>query len=118
MKTQTNTASGESGHHGQPGNRMPSQVSTKEAKAGDGALARARARHPQWGIWVSSADRYWATRMGHARLTERAHPGWAMTVDADSLPELETRISAQAEYEQGPALSLGAIQADIGRWAS
>ena len=89
-------------------------MSTEEVKAGDGALAEARARHPRWGVWISSAGRYWATRMGHARLTERVHPGWAMTVDADSLAELETRIEAQREYEQAPHPSSGAIRADAG----
>jgi hypothetical protein len=29
-----------------------------------------------------------------------------MTVDADSLPELETRIKEQEEYDQPPASSL------------
>ena len=66
-------------------------------------LAEARARHPSWGVWISSAGRYWATRRGNLRLTESVHPGWAMTVDADSLAELETRIKAQEEYEQGAA---------------
>jgi hypothetical protein len=67
------------------------------------ALAEARARHPSWGIWLSSAGRYWATRRGNLRLTENVHPGWAMTVDADSLVELETRIKEQEEYDQGAA---------------
>lgn len=67
------------------------------------ALAEAQARHPYWGVWISSAGRYWATRRGNLRLTETVHPGWAMTVDADSLAELETRIKAQEGYEQGAA---------------
>jgi hypothetical protein len=67
------------------------------------ALAEARARHPSWGIWLSSADRYWATRRGNLRLTKNVHSGWAMTVDADSLVELETRIKEQEEYDQGAA---------------
>jgi hypothetical protein len=67
----------------------------------DDALIEARARHPRWGVWISSAGRYWATRRGNVQLTE--HPGWAMTVDADSLAELETRIKEQEEYEQGAA---------------
>jgi hypothetical protein len=37
-----------------------------------------------------------------------------MTVDADSLAELETRIEAQREYEQAPNPSSGAIRADAG----
>ena len=67
------------------------------------ALTEARARHPHWGIWISSASRYWASRRGNLRLTESMHPGWAMTVDADSLAELETRIKEQEEYEPGAA---------------
>jgi hypothetical protein len=113
MTTQTSTASAEPGHR-QPGSKMARPVSTEGAKAGDSALAQARARHPQWGIWISSAGRYWATRMGHARLAERMHPGWAMTVDADSLPELGTRIKAQAEYGQAPGPSPEVIRADAG----
>jgi hypothetical protein len=64
---------------------------------------QAQARHPHWGIWISSAGRYWASRRGNIRVTEHAHPGWAMTIDADSLAELETRISKQEEYGQDPA---------------
>ena len=37
---------------------------------------------------------------GNIRLTKRVHRGWAMTMDPDSLAELETRIKAQEEYEQ------------------
>ncbi len=68
----------------------------------DDALTEARARHPHWGIWVSNAGRYWATRRGSVRLAESVHPGWAMTVDADSFEELDTRIKAQEEYEEPP----------------
>jgi hypothetical protein len=72
----------------------------------DDALTDAQARHPHWGIWISSAGRYWASRRGNIRLIESVHSGWAMTVDADSLPELETRIKEQEEYDQPPASSL------------
>lgn len=60
-------------------------------------LAEARARHRDWGIWISSAGRYWATRRGNVQLTEYARPGWAMTVDADSLAELEVQIEKQMD---------------------
>lgn len=73
---------------------------TEEFKATDNAVTQARTRQPQWGIWISSAGRYWATRQGNTRLNKCGHPGWAMTVDADSLPELETRIEAQKQYER------------------
>ena len=69
----------------------------------DDALTEARARHPHWGVWISSAGRYRATRRGNVRLTDNVHPGWAMTVDANSLAELETRIKEQEEYDQGAA---------------
>jgi len=69
----------------------------------DDALTEARARHPHWGVWISSAGRYWANRRGNVQLSEDARPGWAMTVDADSLEELETRIKEQEEYEPGAA---------------
>jgi len=69
----------------------------------DDALAEARARHPHWGVWISSAGRYWATRRDNVQLTENVHPGWAMTVDANSLAELEIRIKEQEEYGPGAA---------------
>jgi hypothetical protein len=68
--------------------------------AADDALAQALARHPQWGVWISSAGRYWATRLGDLRLTDSTRPGWAMTVDANSLAELDTRIKTQEEGGQ------------------
>ena len=69
----------------------------------DDALTQARASHPRWGVWISSAGRYWATRRGNVQLTENVHHGWAMTVDADSLAELETRLKEQEEHDQGAA---------------
>jgi hypothetical protein len=69
----------------------------------DDALTEARARHPRWGVWIPSAGRYWANHRGNVQLTENVRPGWAVTVDADSLAELETRIKEQEEYEPGAA---------------
>jgi hypothetical protein len=66
----------------------------------DDALAEVRAGHPHWGVWISSADRYWATRLGNLRLAESVHTGRAMTVDANSPAELEIRIKTQEEYGQ------------------
>jgi hypothetical protein len=66
----------------------------------DDVLAEARARHPGWDVWISSAGRHWASRLGNLRLSESVHPGWAMTADADSIAELETRIKTQEEYEK------------------
>lgn len=58
-------------------------------------LDEARARHPGWGIWISSAGRYWATRRGNVQVAVHSPPGWAMTVDADSLAGVEKRIEEQ-----------------------
>jgi hypothetical protein len=66
----------------------------------DDVLAEARARHPGRGVWISRAGRYRASRLGNLRLSESVHPGWAMTVDAGSIAELETRIKTQEGYEQ------------------
>ena len=57
-------------------------------------LAEARARHPGWRFWISSAGRYWATRRGNVH-AELSPPGWAMTIDADSLAGLEEGVEEQ-----------------------
>ena len=75
----------------------------KEIRATDHALTEAQARHPCWGIWISSAGRYWATRRGNIRLVKHLRPGWAMTIDADSLAELEIQIKEQEECGHAPA---------------
>jgi hypothetical protein len=59
------------------------------------ALAEARVRHPGWGFWISNAGRYWATRRSNVQIAEHSPPGWAMTIDADSLAELEEGIEGQ-----------------------
>ena len=69
----------------------------------DDPLIETQTRHPGWGVWISSAGRYWATRRDNVQLTENVHPGWAMTVDANSLAELEIRIKEQEEYGPGAA---------------
>jgi hypothetical protein len=82
----------------------------------DDVLTEAQQKHPHLGIWISSAGRYRATRRGNVRLTTHAHPGWAMTVDADSLAELETRIKAQEEYKRAlfPFQTVAATQRNSG----
>jgi hypothetical protein len=68
-------------------------------KASRGALAEAQAAHSRWAIWISSAGRYWATRRGNIQIPDNAHPGWTMTLDADSITELEKLIKEQEDYQ-------------------
>jgi len=70
-------------------------MANEQLKSASDGLPEVRARHRDWGIWISSAGRYWATRRGNVQLTECARSGWAMTVDADSLAELEEQINKQ-----------------------
>lgn len=69
-------------------------------KASRDALAEAQAAHSCWAIWISSAGRYWATRRGKIQIPDKAHPGWAMTIDADSITQLEQLISEQEDAQQ------------------
>ena len=62
---------------------------------GEPVKVQGGARHSHWGLWISSAGRYWANRRGNARIAERPHSSWAMTIDADSIAELEKRIEKQ-----------------------
>lgn len=70
------------------------------------ALNEARARHPDWGVWISNAGRYWATRRGNVQITEHSPPGWAMTIDADSLAELEEGIVWQRALSSSFSMAL------------
>jgi len=74
-------------------------MAVKELSATGNALADAQAAHSRWAIWISSAGRYWATRRGKIQIPEKAHPGWAMTIDADSITELQKLINEQEDYE-------------------
>jgi hypothetical protein len=68
-------------------------------KASKGALAGARDAYPGWAIWISSAGRYWATRRGKIKIPRtKTHTRWAMTIDADSIAELENLINEQEDY--------------------
>ncbi len=69
-------------------------------KASRDALGEAQAAHSRWAIWISSAGRYWATRRGKIQIPDKAHPGWAMTIDADSITQLEQLISEQEDDQQ------------------
>lgn len=69
-------------------------------KSSKSALAEAQAAHSRWAIWISSAGRYWATRRGEIHIPEKSHPGWAMTIDADSLTELEKQINEQEDDQR------------------
>jgi hypothetical protein len=64
------------------------------------ALSEVQATHSRWAIWISSAGRYWATRRNKIQIPGKAHPGWAMTIDADSITELEKLINEQEDYER------------------
>jgi hypothetical protein len=81
---------------------MPPLTAIGNLKTTDDALTQARTRNPDWGIWISNSGRYWATRRGNILLTEDAHPDWDMTVDADSLEELERQIKVQNGYDKPP----------------
>lgn len=70
-------------------------MAIEDVKTLNDALAEARARHPSWSVWVSDAGRYWATRRGKQQITARTPPDWAMTIDADSLADLEPEIERQ-----------------------
>jgi hypothetical protein len=76
------------------------QMAVKELKATGNALTEAQAAHSRWAIWISSAGRYWATRRGKIQIPEKAHFSWAMTLDADSLEQLEKLINEQEEHER------------------
>lgn len=54
---------------------------------------------PMWHIWNSRAGRWWATRRGNERLSRDHHPGWSMTVDADTPDELRVSLQTQEGLE-------------------
>jgi len=61
------------------------------------------AKYPDWHLWVSSANRPWATRKGNiAPPLENIYAQdarWRMTVDADTWPELAIVLAQQTQLD-------------------
>jgi hypothetical protein len=51
--------------------------------------------YPGFAVWQSSGGRWWGTRKGTIPLTRDRHPGWAMTIDADTSAELRAALDYQ-----------------------
>lgn len=86
--------------------RHDDMAAAKENVSGN-VLTDLSGRFPRWHIWISSAGRWWATRRGNAQLAKDAHPGWYMTVDADSPEELEALIKEQVRCDDAPVQEQG-----------
>lgn len=76
---------------------MPDQFA--HAPSDDVRLEAIRAEYPGWHAWLSSAGRYWASRVTHRRkpsdLPLDESVTWAMTVDGDNEAELRKALEAQ-----------------------
>ena len=73
-------------------------MASARLKASRGVPPEAQAAYSRWAILISSAGRYWATRRGKIQIPENVQPGWSMTIDADSITELEKLINEQDDY--------------------
>jgi hypothetical protein len=78
-------------------------MSATELKTELDERTRLAAKYPDWHLWLSSADRPWATRRGNiAPLLGSDYPKdprWRMTIDADTWPELEEVLKQQTDID-------------------
>jgi hypothetical protein len=63
-------------------------------------LARIISSYPEWRIWRSQAGRWWATRIGRKAWDSREDPDFAMTVDGDTLEDLDAELAAQSQISR------------------
>jgi hypothetical protein len=68
----------------------------------DGAAAAVEHDFPGWRLWLSSADRWWATRQEPGAADARRR-GLPLTVDADDLAGLRAELGAAQEASTAPA---------------
>jgi hypothetical protein len=62
-------------------------------------------KYPKWHLWVSASNRPWATRLGNMpapspESDQWREPDWAMTIEADTWPELENELKHQSELDE------------------
>jgi hypothetical protein len=79
----------------------PGSVARREATRAtdpvEDELARLSEAYQGWHIWRSQAGRWWATRLGRDTHWDGASgPGYAMTIDADTLAGLARELAFQA----------------------
>jgi hypothetical protein len=55
-----------------------------------------RDRYPAWHIWMSQAQRLWATRKGNIPPSLNRDSRWVMTVDADTSEDLGKQLEQQS----------------------
>jgi hypothetical protein len=80
---------------------MTRQVATVVRTHMNDELSSIERDYPAWHIWQSQAGRWWATRLGHARplasaeVASAGEPEFALTLDADTAPELRQALASQ-----------------------
>jgi hypothetical protein len=62
-------------------------------------------KYPKWHLWVSTSNRPWATRLGNIpapspESDQWREADWAMTIEADTWPELEDELKHQTELDE------------------
>jgi hypothetical protein len=67
----------------------------------DAAAAAVEREFPGWRLWLSSTDRWWATRWGASAADARGR-GLPLTVDADDLAGLRAELVAAQEADPAP----------------
>jgi hypothetical protein len=77
-------------------------VASTSLKISDDELKRLRNKYPAWHIWMSQAQRLWATRKGNITPSSDPDSRWSMTIDADTSQDLDEKLQEQAVLKVGP----------------
>jgi hypothetical protein len=80
-------------------------MSASELKGQLDERAILQKKYPKWHLWTSASNRPWATRLGNIpapspESDQWREPDWAMTIEADTWPELESELEHQTELDE------------------
>jgi hypothetical protein len=70
-------------------------MAATDPRASGDELERLRNKYPTWHIWMSQAQRWWATRRGQIAPSPNRDTRWSMTIYADTSADLDRQLGKQ-----------------------
>ena len=70
-------------------------MAVTDLNVSDEELERLRDKYPAWHIWMSQAQRLWATRKGQITPSRHRDSRWSMAIDAGTSEDLDKQLEEQ-----------------------